>query len=259
MKKRVIIFIIILIAILLLFPIPFRLKDGGSIEFKALLYTVTKYHRLSATSETGYNDGLGIQILGIEVYNNLKDESNNLNLENNHVDEDLIMIDGRLYYNTGKESTIKARCGNLDGNITSNINSNQIPSIDDQSNFEGNYGYQRIGRNNVELYINNKWIVFEAKDTIYVRTYTVENIKQAQKENSYYITLSVFQGQTDTVLLSSLLEELEVGKTYEFELTKKHDSSNEYDSIESIFKNCNIISITETNKVGLDQQQDSIN
>lgn len=259
MKKKTIVFIIIFIAIVLLFPIPFRLKDGGSIEFKALLYTVTKYHRLSATSETGYNDGLGIEILGIEVYNNLKDESNNLNLENKQIHEDLIVVDGRLFYNTGKESTIKARCGNLDGNITSNINSNQIPSIDDQSNFEGNYGYQRVGRNIIELYMNNKWIVFEAKNTIYVRTYTVENIKQAQEENIYYITLSVFQGPMDTILLSSLSEELEVGKTYEFELTKKDNSNNEYNSIESIFKNCNIISITETDKVGLDQQQDSIN
>ena len=99
MKKKTIVFIIIFIAIILLFPIPFHLNDGGSIEFRALLYTVTTYHRLSTNSETGYNDGLGIEILGIEVYNNLKDESNNLNVENNQINENLIMVDGRLFYN----------------------------------------------------------------------------------------------------------------------------------------------------------------
>ncbi len=71
MKKKIILFIVIIITLVLLVPIPFKLKDGGSIEFKALLYTVTKYHRLDMESETGFQDGLGIKILGMEVYNNL--------------------------------------------------------------------------------------------------------------------------------------------------------------------------------------------
>jgi len=72
MKKKWIIILIIIISLILLVPIPMRLKDGGSIEFKALLYTVTKYHRLTVEEygETKYIDGLGIKILGMEVYNN---------------------------------------------------------------------------------------------------------------------------------------------------------------------------------------------
>ena len=43
--------IIILLLFILLFPIPMRLKDGGSIRFQALLYSVTKVHRLNDDSE----------------------------------------------------------------------------------------------------------------------------------------------------------------------------------------------------------------
>lgn len=70
MKKKSIIIIIIIIALILLFPIPFRLKDGGSIEFRALLYTVTKYHKLSTNPNQMYIEGIGIKILGKEIYNN---------------------------------------------------------------------------------------------------------------------------------------------------------------------------------------------
>ena len=69
MKKKI---VIIIIALILLFPIPFRLKDGGSIEFRALLYTVTKYHKLSTNLNEMYINGIGIKILGIEIFNNTK-------------------------------------------------------------------------------------------------------------------------------------------------------------------------------------------
>lgn len=76
MKKKSIILIIIVIALILLFPIPFRLKDGGSIEFKALLYTVTKYHKLSTNPNEMYINGMGIKILGKEIFNSTKNKEN---------------------------------------------------------------------------------------------------------------------------------------------------------------------------------------
>ena len=63
MKKKLIIVSIIIIALILLIPIPMKLKDGGSIEFKAILYKITKYHRLSSTEEdVKYIDGIAIEI-----------------------------------------------------------------------------------------------------------------------------------------------------------------------------------------------------
>lgn len=71
MKKKVIIVMVILVLLVLLVPIPMHLKDGGTIEYKALLYKVSKIHRLNANSLTGYEDGITIEILGLKIYENV--------------------------------------------------------------------------------------------------------------------------------------------------------------------------------------------
>ena len=68
-SKKICIFIIVIIALILLVPIPMRLKDGGSVKFQALLYSVTKYHQLNHQVENGYVDGIGIEIFGVELIN----------------------------------------------------------------------------------------------------------------------------------------------------------------------------------------------
>ena len=70
MKKKKIILILIII-ILMLIPIPTKLKDGTSTEYKALLYSITKYHIINQDSITGYDDGFKIKILGITIYDNI--------------------------------------------------------------------------------------------------------------------------------------------------------------------------------------------
>ncbi len=67
MKKKKIIIVVIIILIMMLIPVPIRLKDGGSIEYKAILYKYTKVHRLSEKSATGYEDGWELSILGFQV------------------------------------------------------------------------------------------------------------------------------------------------------------------------------------------------
>lgn len=72
MKKRIILIVIIVMFLILLIPIPFHLNDGGSIEYRALLYTITKYHKLAPEgSNKEYIDGIGVKILDIEVYDNI--------------------------------------------------------------------------------------------------------------------------------------------------------------------------------------------
>ena len=46
-----------------------RLRDGGSIRFKALLYEVTIYHKLDHETESGYVNGIGIEIFGADIIN----------------------------------------------------------------------------------------------------------------------------------------------------------------------------------------------
>ena len=70
MKKKKIILILIII-ILMLIQIPKKLKDGSSTEYKALLYSITKYHIINQDSIKGYDDGFKIKILGITIYDNI--------------------------------------------------------------------------------------------------------------------------------------------------------------------------------------------
>lgn len=77
----------------------------------------------------------------------------------------LVMVDGQLYQDTGRESTLTGRCGVLDGEISSTVSSQEVPSENGQSNFGTGFGYQ-IGPEpgTIEVYCNGKWMVFEAVD-----------------------------------------------------------------------------------------------
>ena len=73
MKKKVMIGICVLLATVLLVPIPMRLKDGGTVVYHAVLYQVEDVHRLGAvdTAEDEYLEGMIVRILGMEVYNSV--------------------------------------------------------------------------------------------------------------------------------------------------------------------------------------------
>lgn len=52
-------------------PIPFRLKDGGTVEYRALLYMVSKVHSLTSAEDMEnsrmYDEGLIVKLLGFEM------------------------------------------------------------------------------------------------------------------------------------------------------------------------------------------------
>ena len=80
MKKKVLITIVIVaIILILLFPIRLHLKDGGTVQYKAVLYKVSKVHRLISIEEMEkegkikeYDDGFVIEILDFEIFNNVE-------------------------------------------------------------------------------------------------------------------------------------------------------------------------------------------
>lgn len=73
MKKKILIVVIIVLLLILLIPIPMHLKDGGTVEYKALTYKVSKVHRLPMylNENYKYEEGLIIEILGFEIFNNV--------------------------------------------------------------------------------------------------------------------------------------------------------------------------------------------
>ena len=77
----------------------------------------------------------------------------------------MVMVNGTLYLDTGHESTIEARCGVMDGEITSQVDGSKQPTVDDQSNFGTGYGYQYgATEGTIELYMNGKWWIFATEE-----------------------------------------------------------------------------------------------
>ena len=75
----------------------------------------------------------------------------------------MLMVDGVLYEDAGCEDTTEGRCGNMDGEITSSVESWQQPEEDSQSNFGSGFGYQ-IGMepDTLEILQDGHWLVFRA-------------------------------------------------------------------------------------------------
>ena len=72
-----------------------------------------------------------------------------------------VMIDGKLYYDTGKESTGVKENTQTDGEITSTVDGSEMPAEDNQSNFGTGFEYIYGTDDTIEIFMNNKWIIFE--------------------------------------------------------------------------------------------------
>ena len=79
MKNKAIIAVIAVVLFIILFPRPRYLNDGGTVEYQALLYKVSKVSRLISIEEMEaegkikeYDKGIVIEILGFEIFNNVE-------------------------------------------------------------------------------------------------------------------------------------------------------------------------------------------
>ena len=75
MKKRILICVAIVAALVLLIPIPMRLKDGSSVVYQAVLYSVKDVHSLNPDMESGaqYKEGIVIKVMGVKIFDNVHD------------------------------------------------------------------------------------------------------------------------------------------------------------------------------------------
>lgn len=79
MKKKALIINVTLLLAILLFPIRLNLKDGGSVQYKSLTYSITKVHSLVSEEEAikdgkvkPYKDGIIVEILGMKIFDNVE-------------------------------------------------------------------------------------------------------------------------------------------------------------------------------------------
>ncbi len=75
-----------------------------------------------------------------------------------------VMVKGKLYYTTGFESDITARCGVMDGEITSTVDATELPTENDQSNFGKGYSYQHIDAYSIDVFQEDKTIRYVTEE-----------------------------------------------------------------------------------------------
>lgn len=117
----------------------------------------------------------------------------------------MVMVNGELYLDTGKESDFDRKCGTMDGDITSTVESFEEPTKDDQSNFGSGYGYQFVSPKGIDILINEKWFRFEKESKDMVDK-NYERISEYMKEHSIatfspYYELLDFQTMQKIVLM----------------------------------------------------------
>lgn len=73
----------------------------------------------------------------------------------------MVMVDEKLYFDTGKENRETRRCGTPDGEITTTVDVTEIPTENNQSNFGAGFDYQYGAEDTIEICMDGKWMIFE--------------------------------------------------------------------------------------------------
>ena len=139
--------------------------------------------------------------------------------QNDHLVEEkkvprIVKVNGILYYDTGKLSTIEGRCGMPDDYIYSTVLPNEIPESDNESNFGSGYGFQYETENTIAMILPTGWTVFSSNE--------VETDVDAEKN---YVTIQ--SGKIDNPkLVEQFLER--VGQNYEAKLMFYNEDNNQF-------------------------------
>ena len=75
-----------------------------------------------------------------------------------------VRVDGVVYQDTGYVSSMPG-CGNMDGEITSQVDGTKLPDQDNQSNFGTGYAYQRGGDGLLLVKMDEKMEIFRDMDS----------------------------------------------------------------------------------------------
>lgn len=108
----------------------------------------------------------------------------------------MVMIDGILYISTGEDSDIKARCGMLDGEIISEVEPNEKPESNNQSNFGTGYGYQFV-EGGIDVYMPKD----ESNENYWIRF--IKESEDNKTANCIGILAHIKEIKGDSILISS--------------------------------------------------------
>ena len=130
----------------------------------------------------------------------------------------LLMANGILYVDTGYESGVFGRCGNMDGNITKVIDSSEIPNEDGEANFPAE-AWQMGLQGTIEVPINDKFYIFAPQNSeLITKNIIPENVLQFMAtvkdvtDDGYVIVEANFE------IDDRFATRIEKGKTYKLSL-----------------------------------------
>lgn len=156
MKKKIII-IICIVLIVMLIPVRLQLKDGGTVEYKSILYKVSKVHR---TIDNGFDIGTEIEILGFKVYDNVESVYDKKELKETKGVEVVPTLSDKISKDTSWCPTFQLIWNDFKNDIVKqNIKFDKKLDMLDNLNKEefttkdisDNYYYKIYGRKNLEL------------------------------------------------------------------------------------------------------------
>lgn len=176
-----------------IFAIPLiRYKDGGSTEYYGLGYKVIKYVNLTVEEgpEVGKVDfGTWLMVFSPMQLDQGRDEEKTKEYLSDR--RPMAMINGELYFDTNMESDINGRCGVMDGEIYSTVDTSEIPTQNNQSNFGAGYEYQYVDENSIDIYMSGKWMRFEKEMDKAYKNY--DRINKYMKEESIAVFSSYYE------------------------------------------------------------------
>lgn len=147
----------------------------------------------------------------------------------------MVMVDGKLYYDTGKEHIETDRSEVMDGEIASTVDRSEVPTENNQSNFGTGFQYQYGKDNTIEIVINGKWIVFEQREGSGSQVRFGDQMIDANglsKETlnwlAWYNSLSKEEQMAVSALPSELYTEMGFAQTEDAETSAQEDQLRSY-------------------------------
>lgn len=125
------------------------------------------------------NDLSKTTLIWLEQYNNMSEidqmsissvpqelvELNIAYYQRNPLPPSMVMIDGELYYDTGEVSIKEERKKGYDGKITSFVAGNEIPTENNQANFDAGVYYQYGDtEGTIDIFMHEQWWVFSVEN-----------------------------------------------------------------------------------------------
>lgn len=156
MKKKIIIIVCVLLVVMLI-PRKKYLEDGGTVEYKSLLYKISKVHRLI---NNGFDIGTEIRILGFKVFDNVESVYDKKDLKETKGVEVVPTLSDKVSTDTSWCPTFQLIWNDFKNDIVKeNIKFDEKLDILDNLNKEeftkndisDSYYYKIYGRKNLEL------------------------------------------------------------------------------------------------------------